>query len=351
MSYTKTYNTSITCSGTVTVHYPASEHGGSITESYHHTEPVTIGVTVDTNPFDLSIGSTNKSLKTLTGAVVGMESAQCMAIANSADRITNSLVNGFYDLVNSNISVQKAEMSSSVQSKFALLMQFSKDLVEEHQRMEGDVSRLKSHYAVIFNKLDEDCEKRIRQLDKYSFDLSENVHEKLLIGPYRNQSAFGYSQIGESSKTENLILLARLRKKVADVVGLISDSAVKSLQYQSTVSGLTEKIPLEESEIAYMPVVYSVADLMSEEKHTAPQYYAPEMNGKDEAMAAVSAMLDSTSEDKWTELDESEYSQIESEFMKQVENLAISVGSGDKTDRIYNEIMSMWKTNKLYTIA
>lgn len=57
MSYRRSYHESISLSGSVDVNYPASEHGGSTTAYWHHTEPISIDITVDTLPFDRSVES------------------------------------------------------------------------------------------------------------------------------------------------------------------------------------------------------------------------------------------------------------------------------------------------------
>ena len=48
MSYTQRYSASVTVSGSKSVSYPSSEHGGSMTVYYQQTEPVNVTINVRT---------------------------------------------------------------------------------------------------------------------------------------------------------------------------------------------------------------------------------------------------------------------------------------------------------------
>ena len=79
MSYTESFSRSIAVhySGTVTVNYPASEHGGSTTASYSGTayEQVDVDIHVDTAPFDASVANCNNHVNGLTASVGAMNTA------------------------------------------------------------------------------------------------------------------------------------------------------------------------------------------------------------------------------------------------------------------------------------
>ncbi|MGN1101384.1 MAG: hypothetical protein ACI4RG_04270, partial [Huintestinicola sp.] len=100
MSYTRTYSTSVTVYGSESVHYPASEHGGYTTVNYQQTVPVDICITVETSPFDNSVRNVGSNVDGLTASVAAMNAANCAAITANAEQISQSLINGFYSLVN-----------------------------------------------------------------------------------------------------------------------------------------------------------------------------------------------------------------------------------------------------------
>ena len=55
MSYTRTYSRTVSGSRTVSVSYPASEHGGSRSVTVNIDVPVNINLSVDTRQFDYSV--------------------------------------------------------------------------------------------------------------------------------------------------------------------------------------------------------------------------------------------------------------------------------------------------------
>ena len=121
MSYSEQYSEII--SGTVyeTVHYPASEDGGSMTVSVHWSEDVNITIHVDTSSFDQSVSTIKHHIDGLTGAVVATEAAQIEERVRSADAIGQSVTSGFFRLIGSEISQQMVAIKSRVDSLFLKL--------------------------------------------------------------------------------------------------------------------------------------------------------------------------------------------------------------------------------------
>ena len=132
MSYTRTFTSSVSVSGSVRVSYPASEHGGTTTAHYHQTVPITINLHVDTDAFDTSINGTNVQIDLLTGAVVAMNAAQVKAISDASKQVSQHIVDGFFHHINSSLTMQMAGNKSVIQGKFALLYNFAKDMVQMH---------------------------------------------------------------------------------------------------------------------------------------------------------------------------------------------------------------------------
>ena len=104
MSYTRSYSGSIVVSGSVSASYPASENGGTHLVTYSEEVPVTINMYVDTDPFDLSVANTGACVNGLTGAVTTMQAAQCETIRANAKKISSSLINGFYNMMKSDLT-------------------------------------------------------------------------------------------------------------------------------------------------------------------------------------------------------------------------------------------------------
>ena len=99
MSYIQTFSSVLNVSGSVTVHYPPSEHGGTITEYYDQNVPVDMNVTVNTAPFDQSVQSASYHVDSLTASVAAMNAANCAAIAECSEQVSDGIISGFYNLI------------------------------------------------------------------------------------------------------------------------------------------------------------------------------------------------------------------------------------------------------------
>ena len=154
MSYRQRYNTSLTIRGRVSASYPASQNGGSHSVSYSHTEPITIDIDVDTNPFDHSINDCDQKLDILKLAVIGMNTAQIAAIKDSSRKVAKHVMDGFFGLVSSEISQQISDLMNQVSSKLALMIEQKKASENTLKTMQRDYARLARHYTKLFHNLE-----------------------------------------------------------------------------------------------------------------------------------------------------------------------------------------------------
>ena len=117
MSYTRSFSKNIAVKYSGTVNYPASQNGGTMSYSGTAYETVNVDIHVDTNPFDQSVASCNNSVNGLTASVGAMNAAQCLAISENADKVSKSLIDGFFHTVRTDLSTQRAELEQSIDKK------------------------------------------------------------------------------------------------------------------------------------------------------------------------------------------------------------------------------------------
>ena len=101
MSYSRSFTRTVAVhySGSKSVSYPASQNGGSMSVSYSGTayEDVEVNIHVDTDPFDASEERCNDHVNGLTASVGVMNAAQCAAIAENADKVSQTIIDGFFN--------------------------------------------------------------------------------------------------------------------------------------------------------------------------------------------------------------------------------------------------------------
>ncbi len=352
MGYTRSYREYVHVHYTqaVSVHYPASQSGGSTTgyATIDEQVPVDIQIHVDTDPFDSSVGNHANNVDFLTSAVVGMKTSQLNSIRQNSERISNSITNGFYRLIGSEITTQMSENRSALQAKAALVFELAKDIQQKHARMADDINRLKRHYKQVFDTLDEDCRKRVLALDKASFILS-NARTKLIKNPYITEGAFSLHETKDTANTSNMSTIARLRNQVSKVIAVMTNSAMKTQQYLRDVENYSENIQVDENTVSYLPVVFSEAKNIADESTATSTICSQNAENRDQILNTVQQYVKSTGADNFKDLDEYEGKMIEQSFLTIAQENRGNDAS-EEQQRVYDMIMKMWKENNVKTL-
>lgn len=181
MSYTRTFRKRISVHyrGSKSVTYPASQTGGTVTAYYEGTayEDVDVEIEVETNPFDKSIANCNNRIGLLTDSVVSMNAAQCKSVRENAQLISDTIIDGFFQSLKSDIGTQKMMLQQAVESRLMLLRQQHKTLLEKKEQMQRDYQRTSARYEKIFSDLDNELSTRIHKLEQPVFDLVKQVNQ------------------------------------------------------------------------------------------------------------------------------------------------------------------------------
>ena len=121
MSYTRTFSRKVSIYYSGSVSYPASKTGGTVPYSGTATETVDVEVHVKTDDFDASVANCNSSVNGLTASVGAMNAAQCLAIHNNAEKVSKTIINGFFHTARTDLSAQSAELVQTVTARLGLL--------------------------------------------------------------------------------------------------------------------------------------------------------------------------------------------------------------------------------------
>lgn len=341
MSYSRSARTHITVSGSRTVSYPASQHGGTTTVHFTETVPVTVNVYVDTEKFDDTVVDTSRRVDLLTGAVIAMDEAQRLTIEESSKKISDRMIDGFYSLINSDLSMQKAENQSTLQAKFTMLMTLSKDMAQKYERMNDDLAKLQRHYHKIFSGLDEDLAKRIKMLDKNAFYLSEAISHGLIIKPYKEQIGSSLSGMKEVSATSNMMVTARMKEKVLDVMDHIGTSVDRSELFDRSVDSVLHQDNVNSVITEYIPAVYCCK--INVNGIPEREVYVPQVGLSAQVESSVAAYMNSAGDSQWKAMNEETKQNIEQCLLSMIEEGA----SEDEFDqRVYEQMKELWLKDK-----
>jgi hypothetical protein len=345
MSYSRTYHETVSGSKTVTVHYtyPASQNGGSSSETVtvDIDIPVTIDIDVDTNPFDRSISTANNHVSLLTGSVVATEAAHIAAKVQSSEDISNSIVDGFFGLIKSEINQQLTEIRPRVDALIIELMQHQQTCAQKKVQLEGDFGRISERYAKIFFDLDKELRNRILLLNQSAV----GVHGTLTTRVHRSftdiSSGIATIYNKEGSHLQSMLYATNLKIRALSLI----DRAKNYLFSEKNLSAQLQQIliPVEIGTI----VTRQVPVLYFERKNP--------LNGSDVSIISseeIPALADcrtkltdsfANSAGKWLALDSKKRDTINTFLKLELSSQESQKGAGNP--RVAEQIMHLWSNN------
>lgn len=344
MSYTRQYSDYIDVTGSVRASYPPSEHGGTHTVTYEARVPVNFNIIVATEPFDASVSNAALCVDGLTASVTAMNAANCAAIAQCSEQISDSIINGFFNLVQSDISTKKSEAKTQIQAKAALLFSQSEAVEDTHNRMLRDVERERAKYGKVFKGLDNELERRINELDRPAFKISQKAREEVVVKPYLSLAASSAEELGAKSIVGGKIAAAGLRQKVSAVLQSLSDFLHNNLKYRHTMHDILWNKSVEETEQQILiPVAYCVSEDISG-ANVSCKCFAPSIVQNDGIPASVSSYINEHSNEAAREIPDDEMRLIQQAFSAMVQDNYTGLENHDEyRDRVYTEILRLWK--------
>ena len=343
MGYTRHYNSSVSYSGSVS--YPRSENGGSV--NYSGTIPINITINVDTDSFENSVNG-------LTGSVIAMNAAQCAAIKQTEKEISQSLINGFFTTVTSELSQQIQALDSAVKADFGLLLEQGKAVTGKKDIMEGDYHRISSRYVRLFDDLDNECYKRIYALDKQSFTLSEKTQKELLSDSACNTAAMNLLGIEEASSSKAMILASSINRKTLDVLTTLHEYITQESSINSLVNSLLLDEETNENISLNIPVIWSECDTTEgsfSENGLNCECFIPGFIEHQDRQAITKNVngfyMDPASQ--WEVTDNDEKESLAREFNILSESHYANA-EGEEEQRVYKTMLSLWQNSQLLSL-
>jgi hypothetical protein len=350
MSYKQTYSASVPYSGTISYTYPASKNGGSSSVSYHGEVPLNVTINVNTNPFDSSVDNCNKTIDRLTGSVVAMNAAQSAAIRQTAKEVSKSLIDGFFGVINTELSQQLQALDSAIKASLGLIQEQSRAVSAQKNVMETDYNRISSHYLALFADLDNECYKRIYALDKQSFYLSEKAQKQLLIEQGANAAALSLLGILEESSSKIFLLVSRLNRKVKEVLKTLHEYITQEQRLNSLVNSFLFNESVPENIPVYVPIICSEVDAV-DSGATYRETFMPEYLGGEQkkAIAGKTGAICSNNS-IWLPLDAGEKEMLNKEFNALTEQY-FEAKTSETEQRVYKTMLSLWQNSNQLSLG
>jgi hypothetical protein len=323
--------------------------------NYDGTVTVDIVVDVNTAPFDKSVSGINGTVDVLTGAVVAMNAAQCAAITRTAEDVSQSLIDGFFGTIKTEISQQLQALDSAIKADFGLIAEQGKAVSRQRDVMEGDYNRISSRYVTLFSDLDNECRKRILALDKSAFMLSEKVQKELILDSVSGESAGNFSTAQEESSSRGMILISGFYSKVRDVIRTLHQYITQETRLTSLINAALGSEKIGEAAVMQVPVIFAESDMLEGSGASGNCCIADSISA--DKKAAITERVNSYCNDpalSWAGIEEVEREQLNRELLAFAEEEF--GGSDDAVDglsekhRVYDMLIKLWQESKLVTL-
>ena len=310
MGYRRSFTKRIAVHYSGSVSYPASQNGGSVSYSGTAYEDVTVNIDVATEPFEHSVARCNNHVGTLTGAVVATEAAQIASIRENARKVGQTIIDGFFKTVRSEISQQISELSSRINATLVHLQELAKRCVDKQRQMEVDYNRISTRYLKIFDELNSELKNRIFELDRPAFVFKADSDEsaaRFVEGPLVGTAIVSGS---EESSLQALISTSRSKKQAQDTIHEID----RFLTKQKRLDQLLHRciLPENRESAVYIPICYleTSGEKGVIDRHLYQAEYLPTV--------PLARLENSLSAASWSEVPQSRAESIRNYFNREV---------------------------------
>lgn len=330
MSYTRQVKKTIAVHYSGSVSYGPSQYGGTAHYSGTAYEDVIVNVDVDTSPFDSSTRNCGGAVDLLTGSVAATEAAQVESIKENSRKVGQTLINGFFKTVRSEISQQINEMKNVVDATLMKLQTDAARCNDMMKQMEVDYNRKCSQYIKIFEELNRELKNRILELDKPTFLFKSNV-DKVNNRHSESDSVPTITVVGSENMRLGAQLSASLTKQRAcETLGKSS----QFLRIQKKTAATIDSSIISENVQGdiFLPVCYmeSVEPNGTTTRDIQSQGNLSAYNDKIE---------ESLREQHWPDPSDEEWAAVKRYFNEQ---LSASAGNREHDERVREQIIRMF---------
>jgi hypothetical protein len=226
----------------------------TVSVNYSQTVPINVNIHVDTNSFDNSISSANGQINLLTGAIVATEAVHIAAKIKRSQEISNTVVNGFFGLIRSEINQQVTEIKPRIEALFIELGQYQQACIEKKQQLQNDFERISERYSKIYEDLDKEVKTRIFNLNRSAIDVHHtlaNHVQRLFTGRSPGISTI-YNK--EGSRLQSILFLTGLKQRALELIDnaksylsserRLSNQLTKAVHPTNNGEMITPKVPV-----------------------------------------------------------------------------------------------------------
>lgn len=207
---------------------------------------------VDTLPMAHKLDEVSTKVRHTNEAVVVMESAVIASEHEAANKITNKLDVGFFNVVMSQIAQKVANERAKSAALAMELMQQQKALQNLQARMTNDYNMISSRYGKLFASLNTELKNRITELDKPLMEYC-NQHVKKLDNRIYNLVCDVPVYQSETLTASQSIAAAHIKSNAQQLIEAASHYITSDNEQRTKSQDI--QMDVEKQDVYYVPVV------------------------------------------------------------------------------------------------
>jgi hypothetical protein len=223
-----------------------------------------INITVDTQEMAQTLNGVSSSVNSTTAAVGIMQGLVINEERKSTQNICAHVDDGFFMLVQSQVSQKLAAQKSIVDSRVAEISQQMKVLAGIQNLMRKDYQKITSRYSKLFSSLNSNLTKRVSELDKTSYQLGAKS-TPLLIERSNNSAANYLVYNDEHAPMSIQSTTSIFKKRISGLFHSINYHLQDHLEQTRKIKRVTKNQNLKKAKTYFSPFV--VVELKSGSSH------------------------------------------------------------------------------------
>ena len=339
MSYSRTYSFYVSGS----VHYPASQHGGSVS----YSDSVTVEVFVDTAPFDASVATCTQHVGALCNTVIDETDRIGQEKAESSRRIASSLIGGFFRYIMYGISDKIMRLGTRIPILQKTLQEQAAACLKKRTQMEADYQSITTRYAKIFDDLDTSLKKALVALDRPAFDVAA-LTDRTVAGNCLNSATSAVAISGaEESNVSAAVTLARLKLATRDVVTDGARNIRYNIELASRIEHMLRRSKVSGKHAYCMPVIQVTADDLESGGRGRAEFFFPGQfppTRTDDLLCGLRSRQGDGDEDAFRQVGGAGEGRafVDSFFKKRLSAAVSRIDDAAYGTRLSNEVLRMW---------
>jgi hypothetical protein len=191
----------------------------------------------------------------MTASVIATEAAQIASKKASSKKIGETVVQGFFGLIQGEIAQQMTELASAFPPKLQELKNFALRCVSLRKQMELDFHRIQERYDRLFGELDRELRLRIKTLDRAAFLMQQECSDPTSDCLKTSQITTPVLSGSEIQIAQTQIASYTIRQRALAMISSSHEHIASGVRLSETLGSICDDVSADTSQQILIPVL------------------------------------------------------------------------------------------------